>query len=119
MLTTQQLYVDLGNLDHTLKPLYETQIVYDLLDITGYYSYSYLVERNELNLEDDWWNVVSSQNKLKFNSLKYDGLKSEKLFSTQTIFECTIGLGSQTNQFGRKVLNFLEVTGIVGGIFEI
>ena len=117
--TTQRLYLDLDDIDNPLKPLYEEQIFHDLIRNTGYNHYSYLIERNELNLEDDWWNVVSNPSNIKFNTLKYQGLKDSEDYSARSIVRISMSLSPQTNKYGRKVLNFLEVTGTVGGIFEI
>ena len=118
-MTTQQMYVDLDDLENPLKPLYQEPIHHNLIKDFGYYYHSFNVERNELELDDDWWDVLSSPSKVRFNSLKYIGFQKDEISNRRSILSCAIVLGEQTNQFGRKVLNFLEVTGIVGGIFEI
>ena len=76
-------------------------------------------ERNVLQREDNWWDVISNPSQTKFNTITYINREIDEDGIMDLGFKWTIGLGSRINKYERKVLNFLEVTGTVGGIFEI
>ena len=79
--------MDLDDLENTLKPLYEEEVSHNLIKDSGYYYHQYLIERNELNLEDNWWNVISSPEEVEFHSLKYDKLTKDLHSDHQSIFK--------------------------------
>ena len=118
-LITQTLYVDLNDLETPIKYLYTEVGYFDFTIASNLQTFQFEVERNEIELEDNWWDFLSQPSQIQMNSLSYkesqftefDGIKSRLLWR--------INLGKVTNQFGRKVLNFLEVTGVIGGIFEL
>ena len=116
---TQQLYVDLNDLENPLKPLYTNELFYDFA-LLNEIKYMHLeIERQQIELEDNWWDILSQSSIINRNSIRYAGSSSEKSNSNSNKLILTIGLGEKINQFGRKVLNFLEVTGVIGGIFEL
>ena len=79
-----------------------------------------LVERNEVELEDNWWDIISNPSEFEFNSLSFDShQESDDKAHFGALVSIEFSLGDKIHQFRRKVLNFLEVSGILGGIFEI
>ena len=118
-IVTEQQYVDLGDLDKVLKPLYTTIGSTSFVSGVQTNKFSLGIEKNELNLEDNWWEIVSLPNKVKFNTIQFQGKETYHHSFTDIFFIIRIELKGQTNQFGRKVLGILEVTGVVGGIFEL
>ena len=81
--------------------------------------YALSVDQNEVNLDDNWWNSILDPPKIKFNSLRFTSSKNKKSSHINKTVECLIELGERTNQFGRRVLNVFEVTGLIGGIYEV
>jgi len=119
LILTEQLYVDLGDLDQVLKPLYTEIDAISFLRGPFRSEYSLEVERNELNLEDNWWEILSLPDKRKLNTIKFREKEDSLYDNGVEFFALSIILADKTNQFGRKVLGILEVTGVVGGIFEL
>ena len=121
-LKTQQYYVDLNDLDNVLKPIYKDVNHISLATKSQFYHTEYLIERNEIKLEDNWWDIIFGSSTLTFNSLKFgrdrftDEIITDKL-DRGISFE--VYLGDQTNQFRRKVSNLLEVAGVIGGILKL
>ena len=116
---TQTLYVDLNDIETPLKYLYESvgYVMFNSSETYGRYRFN--VERNELELEDNWWEFLSQPSKILMNSIKYLNFQQYDKDYSKITYKLDISLGNITNQFGRKVLNFLEVTGVIGGIFEL
>ena len=118
--TIQTLYADLNDLDQILKYKYSVIFNHNLKLIYGKYADKVLVERNEVELEDNWWDIISNPSEFEFNSLSLDShQESEDGSQIRAQVFVYFSLGDQIHQYRRKVLNFLEVSGILGGIFEI
>ncbi|CAI2363920.1 unnamed protein product [Moneuplotes crassus] len=116
----QHKYVDLDDLDNPFKYYYRSYGIggSELEEFSGYNGYRYDLNRNEIELQDTWWDFLTNPEPHKLLNINSDHTYShdEQATTQYTVFFI---LGDQTYQYGRKVLNFLEVTGIVGGLFEI
>jgi len=118
-IVTEQQYVDLGDLDNVIKPLYAPLELISFL--TGHFKSEIElgIEKNEINLEDNWWEILSLPEKIKFNTIQFLTKQTSRYSIRENFILINVILKGQTNQFGRKVLGVLEVTGVVGGIFEL
>ena len=103
-----------------LKPkINKVDNLYSFLDGVDNQVYYMSIDKNEVNLDDNWWNSILDPPKIKFNSIRMKGIEYKQERHSKKEFKCLIGLGEKTNQFGRRVLNVFEVTGLIGGIYEV
>ena len=116
---SEQKYVDLNDLDQSIKTLYTNELRYSFVHDVKSRNYHYKIDKNEVNLDDNWWNSIFDPPQDKFNSLRF--YKTEDIESSIFTQEVQVffDLGERTNQFGRRVLNMFEVTGLIGGIYEV
>ncbi|CAI2380739.1 unnamed protein product [Moneuplotes crassus] len=118
----QSRYVDLNDLDNPIKSIYWDYTLGTVGDLEnwGAHRYKFDILRNEVELQDTWWNFLSNPTTKEFKSVDTDSYNYERLGDyLATLYTIDFSLGEKTNQYGRKVLNFLDVTGVVGGLFEI
>ncbi|CAI2387583.1 unnamed protein product [Moneuplotes crassus] len=118
----QSRYVDLNDLDNPIKSIYwdYTLGTTDDLGNWGAHRYKFDILRNEVELQDTWWDFLSNPTTKEFKSVDTDSYNYERVGEhLATFYTIDFSLGEKTNQYGRRVLNFLEVTGVVGGLFEI
>jgi len=113
-------YVDLNDIDNPIKTTHKSYLFGNRgkTELIGLNKYVYRVKRNEVELQDSWWDFLTNPEPQKFANLDTD-YRYEHFDEYQTEFRFSFFLSDETSQFGRKLLNFLEVTGIVGGLFEV
>ena len=116
---SEQKYVDLNDLDQPLKTLYTDEFFHSFESELYDRQYYYSLEKNEVNLDDNWWNSIFDPPTITFNSLKFFRHQTTKLEQYDKEIKIIFLKGARTNQYGRKVLSVFEVTGLIGGIFEL
>ncbi|CAI2362183.1 unnamed protein product [Moneuplotes crassus] len=118
-------YVDLNDIDSPIKEYVDRLDTTDLHPKVKMYPHIN-IEKHELILEDSWWLTVSEPDPIKFNKV----CEKEKIEKFQTFYMDTdtvarsaywvqIQVSPDIFQYRRKIFTFLELTGILGGIFEI
>ena len=108
----------MSDLEDTLKVEYSEVYVIDLNRETGDNQWDFKIERNELYLQDNWYMILTDPIKSTFNSLDSNFVSRREQFNGDK-YSFIFSLSQRKNQYSRQVLTFLEVTGILGGIFEI
>ena len=81
------------------------------------------ISKNELQLNDDLFFLdIQSSEPIKFNSVEEINVISGDIHEPYNwMYQATIQikLSDTTNQYSRNLMNFYEVTGTLGGLFEI
>ena len=116
---TEQKYVDLNDLDQPIKTLYTNDIYYSFGNDPQSKNFHYSIEKNEVSLDDHIWNSILEPPKIKFNSLRLAKTTSIQASDFNQEVQVFFNLGDRINQYGRRVLNMFEVTGLIGGIYEV
>mmetsp|Transcript_18122 Transcript_18122/g.16033 ORF Transcript_18122/g.16033 Transcript_18122/m.16033 type:complete len:252 (-) Transcript_18122:425-1180(-) len=112
VLTIRNKYVDLNDIDNPIKDHY---LSYPVQNVSGGIGLSLKLVRNEVILEDSFWPSLFEPKTIKFNSIE---IASEAV-TKDNVFGYELTLSDEIHQYRRQVLSFLEVTGIIGGIFEL
>ncbi|CAI2387633.1 unnamed protein product [Moneuplotes crassus] len=121
----QTKYVDLDDYEAPIKYYYTDYAITNQNTniIDGFHEFTYKIKRNSLELEDHWWDFLSSSEEREFNSVETNPehviLSADYDPYTSSRFNFRFQLSEEINQYGRRVTNFLEVTGTIGGLFEI
>ena len=118
-------YVNLNDIENPINTYAEEIDTYSL-HYQSLLQATLTIEPQEVVLEDSFYFSFISPSPKKFNKLwdREKVLKSyDNVFGSNLVykspFRLIIELSSNTYQYKRKVLNFLEVTGILGGLFEL
>ncbi|CAI2359692.1 unnamed protein product [Moneuplotes crassus] len=109
-------YVDLNDIDNPIKYRTTNYNFYNTSE-GGFTMYFKLV-KNEVILEDSYWptwRIWTEPNPIVFYTLE---LHHGSAFHEKQ-FKIVIETGDEVRQYRRKFLSFLEVTGTIGGIFEL
>ncbi|CAI2363173.1 unnamed protein product [Moneuplotes crassus] len=114
-------YVDLNDIDNPIKRFYDDEIElvfkqnkHVLVDLK--------LRQHEVILEDSLLPTFSDPDPIYFNSIEDYKYSEEEIDDPGYFYgkvQIRIRKDSQVEQHRRKVLNFLEVTGILGGLFEV
>ena len=109
-------YVDLNDIENPIK-----EYIMDIPGLTSEFGYvkelQIKLRRNEVYLEDSLFSIFEAE-PIEFNNIVDYNLVVSKVYgSGQNLI--TIILDEAVEQHRRRVLTFLEVTGTLGGIFEV
>ena len=125
IISVKSKYVNLNNIENPISP-YTEEITSYPLHYQSLTKALLTIEPHEISLDDNFYFSFLSPQTLKFNKIwdRERAFKSEDNYFgfdiiTFVPFTLDIDLNSNTFQYKRKVLNFLEVTGIIGGLFEL
>ena len=112
-------YADLNDIENPFKTYIISNLGFGLTPGI-YHSKDIFIERNEVTLQDDWiFNLLESK-PTHFNSVGQTTPNNIPFPLEDKIYGLiSIRLSDKTNQFRRKIGNLFEVTGIIGGIFEV
>ncbi|CAI2363186.1 unnamed protein product [Moneuplotes crassus] len=115
-------YVDLNDIDNPIKDYLEVMPTL-YFNLNKHVHVNMKLRKHEVILEDTLFTLPWGGNDpIHFNSIE-DFTVAEQDFVDETRWNGFVTIyitqDSQIDQHRRKVLNFLEVTGIIGGIFEI
>ncbi|CAI2363312.1 unnamed protein product [Moneuplotes crassus] len=121
MIHLMNRYVDLNDIDNPIKKFYDDEMFLEFKQ-----NKNVVVElklrQHEVILEDGLFPTLSDPDPIYFNSIE-DYSYSEEDVEDHGYFwggiHVRIRRDSQIDQHRRRVLNFLEVTGILGGLFEV
>ncbi|CAI2382835.1 unnamed protein product [Moneuplotes crassus] len=109
-------YVDLNDIDNPFKSRTTNYKFYNTSE-GGLVAYFNLI-KHEVILEDSYWptwRIWTEPNPIVFYTLE---LHQESALHRKE-FKIVIETGDEVRQYRRKFLSFLEVTGTIGGIFEL
>ena len=113
-------YVDLNDINNPIKSYLVSDMDFQLLQ-RDYHFKDIFIERNEVVLQDDWVLNLLNNGPKYFNSFgkerAYQYYTIEDSLTLQA--QIRVRLSDKINQYNRKIVNLLEVTGTLGGIFEI
>ncbi|CAI2359313.1 unnamed protein product [Moneuplotes crassus] len=120
LVNVENRYVDLNDIENPIKPYFDKtyQIQYK---IDKHVKVEFKLRRHEVVLEDGFFTLPWDSEPVYFNSLEDYDYQEEDLDPYDDTGRITITIikDSVVDQHRRSVLNFLEVTGILGGLFEI
>ena len=115
-------YVDLNDIQNPIKPYYFTPNGFRISQSKGDSIYL-KVASNQVTLEDSLLSNLLPPDYRSFNSLSMSNSVSqnflEDLPDNSYTFIIKIDIDNREFQYNRKILDFLEVSGAIGGIFEI
>ncbi|CAI2361106.1 unnamed protein product [Moneuplotes crassus] len=121
MIHLMNRYVDLNDIDNPIKKFYDDEIFLNFKQNKNL-KVELKMRQHEVILEDGLFPTFSDPDPIYFNSIEDYSLTEEEV-EDPGYFWGTISVrirkDSQIDQHRRKVLNFLEVTGILGGFFEV
>ena len=124
-LYVESKYPDLNDLDEPIKPYFQTLGSWSLNPFKSLIIKP-TIERHELDLEDSIFTYFSNDDPLVFNKVWEEEsvtFESHEFLNRGSIYEIPatidISLGANVYQYKRKVLTIFEVTGFLGGVFEI
>ncbi|CAI2381923.1 unnamed protein product [Moneuplotes crassus] len=109
-------YVDLNDIDNPFKSRTTNYKFYNTSE-GGLVAYFNLI-KHEVILEDSYWptwRIWTEPNPIVFYTLE---LHQESALHRKE-FKIVVEMGDEVRQYRRKFLSFLEVTGTIGGIFEL
>ncbi|CAI2361198.1 unnamed protein product [Moneuplotes crassus] len=112
-------YIDLNNIDNPIQKYYDEpfQIQYKEDKRT---TVKFKLRKHEVILEDSFFPLPWDTEPKYFNSIEDFQIFEENIVSGSFgTVRVEISRDPQVDQHQRRVLNFLEVTGVLGGIFEI
>ncbi|CAI2361144.1 unnamed protein product [Moneuplotes crassus] len=113
-------YVDLNDIENPIKPYFDKvyQIQYKM---DRHVKIEFKLRRHEVVLEDAFFTLPWDSEPMYFNSLEDYDYQEEYLDVNDNTGRISITIIKDpiVDQHRRRVLNFLEVTGILGGLFEI
>ena len=117
-------YVNLNDIQNPISP-YSEYLGHFNLQPSLQLKAEAFIEPQEVTLEDNFFipesiqkhtfNKVCDRKKIIVTSKNYQGLNVVNPYP----FSLEIGISPHKYQYRRKVLGFLEVTGILGGLFEL
>ncbi|CAI2385634.1 unnamed protein product [Moneuplotes crassus] len=117
----QNRYVDLNDIENPIKNYYDYG--YNIkFENNKWKKIKFKLKRHEVVLEDSFLPTFWDPDPLYFNSLEDFEITEEPFIlgsETAGLLDIAITRDTQIEQHRRKVLDFLEVTGILGGLFEI
>lgn len=118
-------YVDLEDIENPIKNY--TNSIYETYYQWGKDAFVYLkVKKNEVYLEDSLFPLFNKVKPKIFYSISFE--KSNEITNTNPYYgdvplpgfiNVRVTIDPEVDQYRRKLLNFLEVLGIVGGVFEL
>lgn len=113
--------MDLNDFENPIKYHYSGYSfgTYSSNEKTGSNQVFIKIERNEVQLQDSWWDFLSPPDVINFNNVQSTFEAISHKDADTLSYEVALLLSERKNQYGRKTINFLEVTGTVGGLFEI
>ncbi|CAI2361122.1 unnamed protein product [Moneuplotes crassus] len=109
-------YVDLNDIENPIKRYYDKEYRFQFRKDKIQRVHMKL-RKHEVILEDSFFPFPWNSEPIYFNSIEDFEIFEEDSFSG--LIRIEIVRDSQVDQHRRRVLNFLEVTGILGGIFEL
>ena len=114
------LYFDFNDLETPVKHIsYQRQIHIQSNDVAVICNV--YIRKNEYSLSDSIWQLFSNdEEKGVFYSIEKIEVDYKPLsIFTRNLLEVNLVPDDLVNIYNRRVLSFLEVTGILGGIFEV
>ena len=120
--TIKSNYVDLNDIQNPIKPFYFTQDGFTVSQ-GKFDRLSLKVSSNQVSLEDSLLSNLLPPDYQRFNSIsKTDAISQNfagDLLTPNYSFRIEISLDNREFQYTRNILDFLEVSGTIGGIFEV
>lgn len=123
MLLTQTLTVDLNDIAKPIKRDMDIYLADYFLKSDKVYSITFYLNQIQLELDDSLVGVWSQSQSKTISSLNGLSSTGESMHEPgeleMNIFKVSFIKSKAIEQYKRKVFNFFELTGILGGLFEI
>ena len=113
---SQQKYVDLNDIENPSKSYYREESFVDFTKAHISHTDTFKAERNTIKLEDTWWEFLFGSTTINFKTLSFEQSFEERPNIMNGSYSIVIGLSSQSNLYQRKMISFMEIFGLIGGL---